>query len=133
MSSPKFVDNPQVPVPLGGGSYGTQKSYDVDGDNNADITVVVDAPVKCVQGYQLEAARLDLSKPADVACIIGVGSTNQNLGVEGAAAGFSFCAETVWEIHAVAADATTMAKADVTEGVGVRVSRDKYKSLCTGS
>jgi Tfp pilus assembly protein PilX len=132
ISTPKFVDNPQFPVPLGGGAYGTSKSYDINGDGGVDIAVTVEAPVKCVQGFPIEAARLDLTKAADVACTVGVGETNQTLGVEGASTGFSYCAQTVWEIHATATDAVTNAKADITEGVGVRVSRDTYKSKCTG-
>jgi hypothetical protein len=132
ISTPKFIDNPQVPVPLGGGTYGTQKSYDINGDNTTDITVTVDAPLNCVQGYPIESSRLDLTKQEDVACTIGVGETNQNLGVEGASTGYSYCAQTVWEVHAVARDPVTNAKADITEGVGVRVARDKYKSKCTG-
>jgi hypothetical protein len=132
ISTPKFVDNPSVPVPLGGGVYGTQKSYDVNGDNADDITVTVETPVKCVQGYPIESNRLDLTKQDDVACLVGVGETNQNLGIEGASQGYSYCAQTVWEVHAVARDAVTNAKADITQGVGVRVARDKYKSQCTG-
>jgi hypothetical protein len=132
ISTPKFIDNPSVPVPLGGGNFGTQKSYDVNGDDTADVTVTVETPVKCVQGFPVESARLDLTKQEDVACLIGVGETNQNLGIEGASQGYSYCAQTVWEVHAVAQDAVTNAKADVTQGIGVRVARDKYKSQCTG-
>jgi hypothetical protein len=55
ISTPKFIDNPQVPVPLGGGTFGTQKSYDINGDSIADITVTVDAPLNCVQGYPIES------------------------------------------------------------------------------
>ena len=133
ISSTKFVDNPSFPVPLGGGTFGTQKKYDINLDTVDDITVNVEAPVKCVQGYPVESSRLDLTKPADVACTIGVGETNQNLGVEGASTGYSYCAETVWEVHAVATDPLTNAKADISEGMAVRVSRDKYKSQCVGS
>jgi hypothetical protein len=122
-----------VPVPLGGGNFGTQKSYDVTGDEAADITVTVEAPVKCVQGYPIESSRLDLTKQEDVACTIGVGETNQTLGVEGASTGYSYCAETVWEVRATATDPVTNAKADITQGVAVRVPRAQYKSQCTGS
>ena len=132
ISTPKFIDNPSVPVPLGGGTYGTQKSYDVSGDGVVDVTVDVEVPLKCVQGFPIESSRLDLTKQEDLACTIGVGETNQTLGVEGASTGFSYCAQTVWEVHATATDPVTNAKADITEGVSVRVARDKYKSRCTG-
>jgi hypothetical protein len=132
ISTPKFIDNPSVPVPLGGGNYGTEKSYDINGDNNSDITVSVEAPLKCVQGYPIESSRLDLTKQEDVACTVGVGETNQNLGIEGASTGYSYCAQTVWEVHATANDPVTNAKADITQGVAVRVPRATYKSQCTG-
>lgn len=97
------------------------KCYDVNGDGTADITVTL-TPQPCIKKSQIiNNSQLDLSKSADLGCMSG---NQQNLGVEGAATGDSMCAETTWEITAVAADTVTQASVTAVQGVSVRIAAD---------
>lgn len=119
ISKTTFITNPNAALP------GNKTSYDVNGDGKNDITVTLNPP-PCVKKAQvIKNAELSISNVNDAACIVGA---TQNLGVEGAATGDSLCANTVWEINAVAEDNVTGAAATVTTGVGVRVAADDAKN-----
>lgn len=120
ISSTHFIDNPAAALP------GNTVSYDVNGDGNNDIKIVLD-PKPCVKKTQtIKNSELDLSSTNDVGCALG---SSQNLGVEGAASGNSLCADSIWEIVAVAKDEATGGQAEVTTGVGVRVSTDNAENV----
>ena len=115
ISTTTFIDSPTAAVP------GNSVSYDVNGDGTKDITVTLN-PKPCIKKVQIiKNSELDMTSSNDVACTIG---QSQNLGVAGATTGDSLCANTVWEITAVAEDDATSAQVQVTTGVGVRVAAD---------
>ena len=100
---------------------GNQSNYDVNGDGTNDITVTL-TPTPCIKKAQIiKNSDLSVNNPNDAACIVGAG---QNLGVAGASTGDSLCANTIWEINAVAADNVTGAATTVTAGIAVRVATD---------
>lgn len=120
ISTTTFIDNPAAALP------GNTTSYDVNGDGKNDITVKL-SPKPCVKKAQtVKNSELDVSKSNDAACALGAG---QNLGVEGATTGNSLCADSIWEIMAVAEDEVTGGQVEVTTGVGVRISADSAQSV----
>ena len=119
ISTTTFIDSPSAAVP------GNTVSYDVNGDGTNDITVKLN-PKPCVKKAQIiKNAELDTSNSNDMACALGA---NQNLGVEGAVTGNSLCANSIWEISAVAEDEATGGQVEVTTGVGVRISADSAQN-----
>lgn len=97
------------------------KTYDVNGDGAADVTVTL-TPAPCIKKAQIvKNSQLDLSKATDLGCSSGV---TQNLGISGAATGDSLCADTTWEITAVATDSVSSASSTNVQGVAVRVAAD---------
>ncbi len=119
ISKTTFISNPSGALP------GNKATYDVNGDGKSDITVTLN-PAPCVKKAQvIKNAELSVSNVNDAACLIGA---SQNLGVEGAVTGDSLCANTIWEINAVAVDDVTGAEAAVTTGVGVRIAADDAKN-----
>lgn len=114
ISSTTFIDSPDAALP------GNVASYDVNGDGTNDITVKL-SPKPCVKKAQIiKNSELDANKPSDMDCAVNPPSG----GIEGTDTGNSLCADSIWEIAAVAEDDATGAKVEVTTGVGVRVSAD---------
>lgn len=99
---------------------------DSNGDGVNDITVTLTPAPTCVKAQTVLNANLDLSNTEDAGCAVGVG---QNFGV-GGATGNSLCADSMWEINAVATDNSSNATVTVTEGVAVRVSTDSIATAC---
>ncbi len=119
ISKTAFITNPSAALP------GNKTSYDVNADGTNDITVTLNPPPCIKKAQVIKNAELSISNTNDAACIVGAA---QNLGVEGAVTGDSLCANTIWEINAVAEDEVTGAEATVTTGVGVRVAADDAKN-----
>lgn len=120
ISTTTFVDSPDAALP------GNTVSYDVNGDGNNDITVKLD-PKPCVKKAQtIKNSELDLTKSNDVSCALG---ESNNMGIEGSRTGNSLCADSIWEISAVAEDEATGGQVEVTTGVGVRISADSAQSV----
>jgi Tfp pilus assembly protein PilX len=105
------------------------RCVDVNGDGKPDITVALTPPPTCVKAKPLKNSELDLANAEDVGCSQGA---IQNFGVAGAVTGNSQCANSVWEVNAVATDNATSAAVTVTQGVAVRVSQDDLATNCPG-
>lgn len=105
------------------------RCYDTNGDEVADITVELTPTPVCVQAQTIPNAQLDVSQANQAGCATGVGQT---FGVEGTATGSSLCANSVWEIVAVATDLVTEAEIVITQGAAVRVSTDEVGTNCPG-
>lgn len=119
ISKSTFSETPSAA--LTGGCATNAKCFDVNGDGTEDITVTL-TPTPCIKKSQIiKNSQLDITKAEDAGCSTGA---TQNLGVAGAATGDSLCADTVWEIAAVATDAVTQARVSVVQGVAVRVAAD---------
>jgi Tfp pilus assembly protein PilX len=126
ISSTRFFDFPAAvyPAPCKG-----QNTFcaDVNGDNTQDVLVTLTPPPVCTSGWALSSADLDLNLADDQGCAVGV---QQNFGVAGAPTNASLCAQTVWQIRAVAVDAVAEAAATITEGVAVRIAATQLATNC---
>lgn len=103
------------------------RCYDVNGDGVDDITVELTPAPTCVQAQTIPNAALNVADVNQAGCATGVGQT---FGIEGTATGSSLCANSVWEIVAVATDLITEAEVVVTQGAAVRVSTDEIGTHC---
>ena len=108
-------------------SAANTKCYDVNGDGIDDVTVTLTPQPQCVVAQKVLNAQLNVNNADDFGCITGTG---QIFGIEGLKSGESLCANSVWEINAVAVDAVTQAKTTVTEGAAVRVSSAVVATAC---
>jgi len=103
------------------------KCIDVNGDGNADITVSLTPTPTCIKAQPILNSQLNPSSANDVGCGL---QTAQGFGIAGQATGNSLCADSMWEVTAVAKDNLTGAQYSVTEGIGVRVSTDDIAASC---
>lgn len=125
LSKTAFSDTPESP-------FGTtnSKSYDVNGDGNADISVKVgntadsNNPKPCIKSFTVLPA--DPNDTTSLGCASGV---QQQFGIEGANTWGAQCADIIWDVTAVAEDSATNAK--VTAVMGIRVREDANKTVST--
>jgi Tfp pilus assembly protein PilX len=103
------------------------RCYDLNGDGTMDITTTLTPNPYCTTAKTIKQASLNLSNPDDLGCSIGV---SQSFGIVGSTPGDSLCANSQWELTAVASDNVTQAQATVTQGVTVRVSVDNVAASC---
>ena len=126
ISNTKFFRTPQaaVPDPCGGPN---QRCIDTNGDGKEDVHVVLTTPT-CAKAQIIKGSDLDVDhSEEDRHCSDG---GDQTFGIVGAATGNSSCANTVWDLTAVATDVATGASVKVTEGVAVRVGTDDVATNC---
>ncbi len=115
ISKTTFISNPSRALP------GNKATYDVNGDGKNDITVTL-SPVPCVKKVQIiKNSELDVVNNVDDRKCASYNPTAPG-GIDGMETGNSQCANSVWEINAVAVDNVTGAEATVTTGVGVRIA-----------
>ena len=127
ISSTKFFQTPlaAVPNPCGGPN---QRCIDTNGDGKEDVHVTLTPPPTCAKAQIIKNSELDVvNSEEDRHCS---NSGGQNFGIVGAADGNSDCANTVWDLNAVATDVATGAAVKVTEGVAVRVAKDDVATNC---
>lgn len=103
------------------------KCIDVNGDSNADITVSLTPTPTCIKAQPILNNTLSATDPNDIGCGI---QAAQGFGIAGQATGNSLCADSMWQVTAVAKDNLTGAQYSVTEGIGVRVSTDDIAASC---
>ena len=109
------------------GSVANTRCFDLNGDGTDDITVTLSPTPACIQAQTIPNAALDLADSSQTGCATGAAQT---FGIEGTATGSSLCANSVWEITAVARDPITEAEVTVTSGAAVRVSTDDVGTTC---
>lgn len=128
-SSTAFLNNPTSALigTCSGASAINAQCFDVNGDGVDDIKVALQPVPKCVVAKPLLNASLNLSNPNDLACAVGA---NNNSGIAGGSNGFSLCADTVWELDAVATDLVSGATTTVTAGAAARTSMNNVNSAC---
>ena len=104
------------------------RCFDVNDDDTVDIRVVLDPQPVCISAQTIPNASLDVDEDANAAgCATGVGQT---FGIEGTSTGSSLCANSIWEVVAIATDEITEAEVTVTQGAAVRVSTDEIGTHC---
>ena len=115
ISTPLFV---QQPAAVAAASI----PVDIDNDGHADISATLSPAPACYRIRMVKVNELDPSVPNDLACLGS--SAAQNPGIENAGAtpntGDSLCADSDWNLRAVATDPRTAAIAAVNQGVAVR-------------
>jgi Tfp pilus assembly protein PilX len=129
ISSTNFFNTPSAALPNPDGAP-NQRLVDTDADGKADIKVTISPPPSCVKAQVVKNSDLRLDDAEDAGCSVGV---NQNFGVAGASDGNSDCANSVWDVNAVATDMATNASVKVTQGVAVRVAKDDIATNCPQS
>jgi len=126
ISTPRFSETPNAVLNKPCGEANT-RCVDTNGDGTDDVRVKIAPRPKCVKAPAIRNTQLDLAKEEDLVCSMG---STQSFGVAGAVDGNSACADSVWEINAVATDVETEAEVQVTQGVAVRVARDDVTNNC---
>ncbi len=126
VSNTRFFVSPANALASPCGAANT-RCVDSNGDGVPDVTVALSPPPTCVKAQAVKNSDLDLANAEDAGCSVGAA---QNFGVAGAVTGNSECANSVWEINAVATDNATQASVTVTQGVAVRVARDDIATNC---
>jgi len=129
ISSTNFFNTPSAALPHPDGAP-NQRLVDTDADGKPDIKVNISPPPSCVKAQVIKNSDLRLEDAEDAGCSVG---TNQNFGVAGASDGNSDCANSVWDVSAVATDMATKASVKVTQGVAVRVAKDDIATNCPQS
>lgn len=103
-------------------------AVDLEKDGTVDFNVQVDQPV-CLRARVIPTAELDITKPADQGCFLGMGTGAG--GLAGAAGTASYCAETLWEIRATATHGQTGARVSARQGISRRISAALASSSCS--
>lgn len=126
ISTTRLFESPAniFPAPCAGANT---KCVDSNGDGQMDVTVTLTPTPSCVKAATVKSVALNLSNAEDVGCAV---SAAQSFGVAGAATGDSLCADSLWEVAAVAVDTQAQATVTVTQGVAVRVSTDNIATSC---
>ena len=132
VSSPVFAEAPGAVLdnsncPAGVSAPPNSRCVDIYGDARTVVVVAMQPQPACTQVKLIPAAALNLERPEDLGCSLGV---VQNFGIEGAVSGASLCSDTLWEINAAASEPVSRAAALVTQGVSMRVSNDSVATTC---
>jgi Tfp pilus assembly protein PilX len=87
------------------------RCFDLNDDGETDIEVELTPKPFCVNAQVIPNGALTISDINQAGCATGV---SQTFGIEGTATGSSLCANSVWEVTAVAVDKVTGAEVVVT-------------------
>jgi Tfp pilus assembly protein PilX len=131
ISTTKLIDTPAAILAPGCGGTANSLCVDVNADGTPDVTVALKGRNAtgnpgCIKAQVVKNATLDLATSDDLACTIA----RQSFGVQGAPVGDSLCTDAIYEVVAVATDATTQASVTVTEGVALRVPTETIVNNC---
>jgi Tfp pilus assembly protein PilX len=134
VSTPNFaesptnvLDNSNCPAALG--APANSRCVDLYGDAKTVIVVAMQPQPACLQASAILASSLNLSNinSEDWGCTL---RDRQDHGIEGIDSGESLCANSLWELNAVASEPISKAQAVVTQGVAMRVSQDAVDTAC---
>lgn len=120
ISSPAFVADPASIA-------ATPVSIDTNGDAVADYTVTLSA--SCVAVRPVLQSELNTTIANDLPCVQGGAAINT--GIQMAANTASLCSATQWNIRGIATSASTGARAEVNQGVAVRMPIDDAATFCS--
>lgn len=127
VGSPLLTTSPaNVFVTPCGGAANTL-CYDANGDGINDVAATLTPAPTCLRASPVAQTSLDVSNANDQPCVVGQA---QSFGVAGAASSASVCSQALWEVRAVATDASTGASVTVAEGIGVRMRTQDQATSC---
>ena len=134
VSSPTFTQAPENVLdnsncPPAVSAPANSRCVDLYGDSKTVIVVAMSPQPVCRQATTVPNSTLDLTTAQSPGwgCMVG---DPQNYGIEGTETGDSMCADSQWEINAVATEPVSSARAVVTKGVAMRVSKDAIDTAC---
>jgi Tfp pilus assembly protein PilX len=127
VSSTQFTGSPDAAISSPCGGTKNTRCFGVNGSTTNDITVTLKPIPECLASQTIQNATLDLNNANDAGCSTGV---SQSFGIMGSASGASLCANTMWNVTAVAVDSLTKARATVVQGVSVRVTTESLGNTC---
>jgi Tfp pilus assembly protein PilX len=134
VSSPAFTEAPgnvldNSNCPAGVAAPANSRCIDLHGDGKTVIVVALVPQPVCVQATPVPATALNLStqNSEDWGCTAAIRTEH---GIEGLETGDSLCADSMWELNAQAREPVSSARAAVTQGVSMRVSRDSVETAC---
>ena len=134
VSSPTFTQAPESVLdnsncPTGFTAPPNSRCVDLYGDGKTVIVVAMSPQPVCLQAQSIPTSTLNLatSNSPDWGCTLGEPGQH---GIEGVATGDSLCANSLWELNAVASEPVSRARALVTQGVAMRVSKDSVDTAC---
>jgi Tfp pilus assembly protein PilX len=126
ISKPDFVTDKTKPVPADKRCDGATNKYctDVNSDGDRDFAVTVTAT--CVKARPIYTNELDIqNNQDDVKCLV-----QDTQLINPLPGGQSLCADTIWDIGAVAQDQASAANVTMHQGAAVRVSIDNADTAC---
>ncbi|MGZ3181564.1 MAG: pilus assembly PilX family protein [Telluria sp.] len=127
ISNTRFFSTPNDALANPCNGDANTRCVDVNGDGVTDITVVLTPAPACVKAAPLKNSSVSEGSSDDVNCLL---STNQSFGIAGSVTGDTLCADSLWEITAVATDAVTQSHVEMVQGVTVRVPKDDVETSC---
>lgn len=128
ISNDRFINTPSTVFTSActNSDYNTQ-CIDVNGDGTADVTVTLTPTPTCVEARVMKNEELDVSDPQQANC---ASSPPQEAFGTGSPTDYSQCANSLWQISAVATDAVTQSNATVTQGVQAIVRTSAVDTSC---
>lgn len=127
ISTTRVVNAPSAVFLVGCQDALNTRCYDIDADGETDVSVELTPDPFCVHSQIIQNNQLNLADPIDASCVI---STRTDFGVVGSANQNSLCANSQWEVTAVASDALNNTRQTVRGNYGVRVSTDAVDTSC---
>jgi len=131
ISTRRLTESPGNIFTPGCGDVPNTRCYDVTGDGADDVRVTLTPTPTCIKAESIKNANLNIGIADDQLCVVSVDPTK--LGTTGAESGDSLCSYALYEVRAVAEDATagtTNARVASTQGIGVRVRTADILSTC---
>lgn len=129
ISTSRLVNAPTT-VFLNPCSGNNTRCVDTNGDGVNDISVTLSPTPFCVQAQPIPNAALNFAAAGATDCTVQVDQAA--FGIVGGESGNSLCANSLWEVSAVAVDEITQATITVTEGVAVLASTANIAASCPG-
>lgn len=127
ISTTRMINSPNT-VFLDPCTGNNTRCVDTNGDGADDITVSLLPAPFCVQAQPIPNAALNFATVGNSDCTVQVDQSS--FGISGGASGNSLCANSLWEVTAVASDITTEASITVTQGVAVLASTANIAASC---
>ncbi len=125
LSTVRLFENPGA-IFLNPCAGSNTRCFDTNGDGINDVTVSLTPQPACIQSRSILASELDFTSTEDLGCTFNI---VQDFGRAGAGQA-TLCADSLWEIKAVATDNLTGSSITITEGAAVRVASDDVATSC---
>jgi Tfp pilus assembly protein PilX len=127
ISTTRFFQSPTDAIASPCGNTANTRCIDNNGDGTTDVTVKLTPAPTCVVAQTVLNTSLNIANTEEQGCATGGA---QSFGIVGSVSNDSLCADSTWEINAIATDMVTEASVQVVQGVSVRVAKDNIETSC---